>query len=772
MKLKLLALLVFSSFWGYAQITIDESLTVQQLVEDVLINSDCAEVSNFLSSTGTDFGDDNGIAAFDANGSDFSFEAGVILSSGNVANAPGPNFDINSDGGGGWPGDTDLETYTTATQTNNASWIQFDFMASISQISFDFLMVSEEYDQNFECDFSDAFAFILTDQTTGDVINLAVLPGTNIPIEVTNIRPEVPGQCPAVNEEYFGRYNFEPSPNTLPFISAAEAPIDFNGQTQVLTAMADVVIGNPYTIKLVVADQQDTAFDIAVFLGANSFNIGNVDLGDDISIGNGTAACVGDIINLEIELIENANYQWFKDGVAIEGETTNLLDVTEDGLYGIEVTFAIGDCVASDEVLIEFRQVAEFDLGEAQFLCEGDQIILDATPSNLDDLVVVFYKWFKDGVEIAGETTEFLTVSEFGLYSCQVIGNGCPITDEVEIAPVVFAVDLGGDQEVCDQESVTIIAELDGNIDPTIATYLWSTGEVTPGITVEENGDYSVTVTYNSCVETGTANITFSENPIINLGGDFESCFNTEDVLDASPSNYDPAEASYVWSLDGVEIAGETTNTLFVNQLGTYTVVVTVGICSSTDTVTITPRTDLSVELGADFKACPNVPTTLTAITNEEDASFVWFKNDTQLSEETNNTLVFSIPETDSGIQIFTVQMTVGDCVTSTDISVIPYEVDVCTISQGISPNGDGMNDEIDLEFLADRSGPFTMEVFNRHGMSVFTKSNYINDFKGISSDGVELPTGTYYYVITFETPDAEFGPVKTGWVYINKDAN
>lgn len=48
--------------------------------------------------------------------------------------------------------------------------------------------------------FSDAFAFLLTD-SEGNTTNLAVLPGTNTPILVTNIHP-FNGFCPAINEEF------------------------------------------------------------------------------------------------------------------------------------------------------------------------------------------------------------------------------------------------------------------------------------------------------------------------------------------------------------------------------------------------------------------------------------------------------------------------------------------------------------------------------------------------------------------------------------------
>jgi len=344
---------------GYSQITIDETLTTQQLVEDILIDSPCAIVSNFIQYTGTDEGDVNGIAAFDANGSGFPFAAGIILSSGNVASAPGPNSTLLSEGGAGWGGDLDLEAVTTATNTQNASFIQFNFVPQISNISFDFLMASEEYNQVFECAFSDAFAFILTDNITGITQNLAVLPGTTTPIEVTNIRYEVIGQCAAINEIYFGQYNFQPITNPLaPSVPAALAPINFNGQTVELTAIGTVVPGNSYTIKLVVADQQDTLFDISVYLEAGSFNIG-VDLGPDATIMNGNPACQGTPYTIGVTPTMGSTYTWYKFNPAtgmfevIPGAIFSTYNVTSNGTYRIEVTSASG-CMAMDDIEIEF----------------------------------------------------------------------------------------------------------------------------------------------------------------------------------------------------------------------------------------------------------------------------------------------------------------------------------------------------------------------------------------------------------------------------------
>ncbi|MGV6829779.1 MAG: choice-of-anchor L domain-containing protein [Flavobacteriales bacterium] len=738
---------------------INESFTTQELVEDILFDSNCVALSNFSQSTGTNFGDVNGIAAFNSNGSDFPYQTGIVLSSGNVQNVPGPNLDIHSDGGFDWPGDADLEANTTATDTNNASYIQFDFTPSIDQISFNFLLASEEYNQLFECEYSDAFAFILTDQNTGVVQNLAVLPGTNIPIEVTNIHPDVPGLCNAINEEYFDKYNFSPYNNEN------EATIDFNGQIISLQAVGDVIVGNQYTIKLVMADETDTAYDSAVFIEAGSFNVGDVNLGDDITIANGNAVCDYDEITIGIDPIENATYKWFKDDVEIVGETSNTLVVTEEGLYRIEVAFSENqDCISLDEILVEFLPSPIFDLGEDQVICDTDQYIIETNVSNLDELTNVTYKWFLEGIELAGETQSTLTISQSGLYTVEVTGNGCSITDEVTISIELFTVSLGEDLNLCGEVSTDLTAEVTGE-NAGDATFLWSPGgETTQTITVTTAGTYTVEVTVNNCVTTESINVIIGEYPNIELGDSFETCFDQQIILDASPSNYDPDEVTYEWSLDGVILTDQNQAVLEATEYGIYSVIVTFGFCSSEDSITISPRADLEISLNPNFKTCPNEIHTITSNTNENGVSYQWFENGDLISGETGSSIDISIDEDTFNTQIYTVVISKGNCTGTASIEVSLYDNNNCVITQGISPNGDGFNDNFDLEFLNDQSGIKKLSVFNRLGTLVYEQNNYVNQWYGQTNDGNNLPVGTYFYVIELTTDD----PI-TGWIYINK---
>lgn len=530
-KLDLMKRLLLSLLWLLpagiiAQITIDESFTAQELVDDILIGGSCAETSNFISSTGTDFGSVNGIAAFNANGSDFPFESGIILSSGTVADAPGPNLTIQ--GSGGWPGDADLEANTSATLTNDASFIQFNFTPFTEDLSFNFIMASEEYNQNFECLFSDAFAFILTDLTTNTSENLAVLPGTTVPIEVTNIRPAVTGICEAVNEEFFDRYNFQP------FNDENTAATNFNGQTVSLEATSTVIVGNPYTIKLVVADQEDTLFDIAVFLEAGSFNIGTTNLGDDFLIADGTALCEGATVILDATDPDALSYTWFLNDTEIAGETMPTLEATLPGLYRVEVVLTDPvDCVITDSIIIEFIDETAVNIGEDIVACED---ALEMFDTGLSEVGATFV-WTLDGTTIAGETGSSILASSSGVYEVTVTFDaGCSFSDNalstVNTLPVV---DLGDDINNCLVDPITLDGTL-ANVDPALVMYQWAfnggiiAGETSATLEISFPGTYEVFVTVEGCTGSDMIIVTLA-NP------DGSDCSMNDLCLDALPVN-------------------------------------------------------------------------------------------------------------------------------------------------------------------------------------------------------------------------------------------
>jgi gliding motility-associated-like protein len=629
---------------------------------------------------------------FKRGNTNFPFEEGIILSSGFAVSAEGPNISGGtSDSSLGWEGDIDIKTlldneYGSNVDTNNATVFEFTFSTSLDQVSFEFIFASEEYEDDFECVdlFRDGFAFLVKGPGIPDDsgapfggTNIASVTGSNnVPVSTASIHRDTflcGFEIPGVN--YFPEFYVT---NSAP----ATNEIEFDGLTVALTtATVQVIPDEIYTLKMVIADRGDSSFDSAVFLNAGSLNIGNVDLGDDILAGDPEAKCEGEIITLDAGENPGASFQWFRDGVEIPGATNQTLDVSESGLYGVEVVLQSNpDCILSDEVLIEFIDAPDFDLGEDQLICEAEQVVLDATPQNIGELANISYVWLRDGSVIPGEDQPTLVVTETGQYTAEVTGNECTVADVVFIELVSFTVDIGDVIEPCGDDTFEIVPLIEG-ADPAGATYLWSTGETTPTITVSEDGIYSVEVTIDGCTESDEVTINFRTLPQIELGEDLTKCAQDIIILDATPLNGSGASFTYTWFKDGGELPSETAATIEVQEAGIYTV-------------------------------------------------------------EVN----------DDG------------CVASDTIDVTFYENENCVVTQGISPNGDGLNDNLDLEFLNDRSGIVKIAIYNRLGKLVYEKENYINEWGGQTDDGTELPVGTYFYIIQLETDE----PL-SGWIYLNR---
>lgn len=325
-------------------IAVDDTYTAQQLVENVLISSTCATVSNFAVSGGNFGTGEQSYGYFNAGSSGFPFPEGIVLSTSRAITTQGPNNSLLSEDAGNWFGDTDLEQALGISNTSDATILEFDFIPLTSQISFDYIFASEEYHDAAPCHYSDGFAFLLKEVgSASSYQNLALIPSTTIPVKVTTVHPLIAAGngCPAQNEAYFGSYN----PSVW--------PINFNGQTIVMTAKADVIPGTTYHIKLVIADETNPEYDSAIFLKGGSFSVGT-DLGPDRLIATNNPICYGDTYTLDATESGTNSYKWFKDGAEIFGETNPIYTVTAPGIYKVEITINSTTCIATGEVTIEY----------------------------------------------------------------------------------------------------------------------------------------------------------------------------------------------------------------------------------------------------------------------------------------------------------------------------------------------------------------------------------------------------------------------------------
>jgi len=181
--------------------------------------------------------------------------SGILLTTGVVGNAVGPNDQGGVGTNWGAPGDVDLGDLVNFS-TCDACTLEFDFVAVSENISFNYVFASEEYPEFFCTEFNDIFAFFISGPNPAggvyDNENIALIPNTSIPVTINNLGP---GFCQGVNNSdlYF--------PN-----QANNFNIQYDGWTVPLMATANVVPCEVYHFKLGVTDVGDCLLDSFVRL--------------------------------------------------------------------------------------------------------------------------------------------------------------------------------------------------------------------------------------------------------------------------------------------------------------------------------------------------------------------------------------------------------------------------------------------------------------------------------------------------------------------------
>ena len=186
------------------------------------------------------------------------------------------------------------ETGADFANTNNSSMANLPVLSQIStaplfdvmyyritfrpfgdSIRFRYVFASEEYPEYACTSFNDIFAFFLDGPVPGGTsyqqTNIALIPGTSLPVAINNIHPANPVQnCVAFNEDYFVNNN---GSNTQPV---------YDGFTVPFIAEAAVVPCETYQMTIAIADAGDGIFDSSVFLEGSSFG-GAIDVSTSFS---------------------------------------------------------------------------------------------------------------------------------------------------------------------------------------------------------------------------------------------------------------------------------------------------------------------------------------------------------------------------------------------------------------------------------------------------------------------------------------------------------
>lgn len=292
-----------------------------------------------------------------------------------------------------------------------------------------------------------------------------------------------------------------------------------------------------------------------------------------VNIGADTAICGA--FNLTLDAGNpGATYTWST------GANTQTISVSSAGTY--YVTAANGTCSDMDSIVI--TSVLPPSVGNDTTICEGQPLVLDPGPGTA-------YNWS------TGAVTQTISVSSSGIYWVDVSNGNCVQRDSIDVTVTPLPViSLGNDTLLCPNAQLTLNAGNPG------ALYAWSTGENTQNIIIDSSGTYSVFVTQSSCSSRDTINVAYA--PPVYLGEDLSLCGLFEVSLSAPVT----AGGSYLWS------TGATSQSIDINNGGSYWVQVSSGNCVLTDTIEVT---------GAPGEGMIFIPNTFTPNGNAINATFM-----------------------------------------------------------------------------------------------------------------------------------------------------
>ena len=297
----ILAILCIVPMIALGQITVNTNQTNNALIQS--LGGTGVTISN-VNITGPN----NSFGQF-SNGANIGINQGLLLTSGSVQNAVGPNPAGNQNGvQNGAAGNGLLDGLVTGS-TQDACVVTFDIVPSGTSINFNYVFASEEYHQYVNSQFNDVFGFFISGPGITTPQNIAIIPGTNTPVAINTINN---GQTTACNS------NGSAATNPQLFNdNCGGAAISYNGFTNVLQAQANNLTPcQTYTITLAIADVGDDRLDSGVFIQQGTFSSDNSIVDFHFEHENGT-------IDTEFNLCEDV----FLDGTATSNTGSFFMDI-------------------------------------------------------------------------------------------------------------------------------------------------------------------------------------------------------------------------------------------------------------------------------------------------------------------------------------------------------------------------------------------------------------------------------------------------------------
>lgn len=772
MKFFLISILSLLTFSSFAQLVTNGGMSASQLVQNVLLGQG-VDVFNVSYS-----GSSQAIGTFNSTNANVGITEGIIMTTGTISsNAQGPLGPNNSEKAGK---DNNVSGYSklsqlVGTNTYNAALLEFDFIPYSDTVRFKYVFASEEYLEYVGSQFNDVFAFFISGPGISGMKNMAIIPGTSLPVTINNVNH-------MQNTAYF-QYNGDG--NTAPYNSNPYY-IQYDGFTKPLEAVSKVQCGETYHLVIAIADVGDAIYDSGIFLEKNSLNsIQPVQVsyhlvedpyGDGVTMAQGCSSAIVTVtrsgnninqpltipINISGTAIQGLDYSsiptsiYFAPGQTTVSFTINAL--SNPGLTGtvnILLKFLIEDPCGNEEyqtveLFIKPLEPVTVTVDDVEKMCKDDEVIL--TANALGGGGSYTYQWSTNEttpeITVNPTSTQTYTVSVTDDCLNQTVSATATVTVPV-LAPLT--INLTPDiTEQCPFIEHDLVVEAMGGAGD--YTYLWIDGNgkkfsIDPSVTVKTGTTttYMVYVT-DKCGEMDSAAVTItilSPPLLLDITPKQQICPGDSVQLTVYPTggfgNY-----YYFWPH-----SGETTASVWVNPTETtrYNVIVkddcqTFQVSTYTTVVVVQPTADFAILTNPKFE---DLPITFENM-SEGGNTYYWDFGDGSTSSDIHPNNVY----TDTGTYIITLIVEdVNGCRDTITKPIRILEEFYLYIPNSFSPDGNRFNNTFKVSAIG--VVDFQIRIFNRWGELLFEAKDVNFEWDGIYDNKMSRD-GTYVWKIDYRS--------------------
>lgn len=499
--------------------------------------------------------------------------------------------------------------------------------------------------------------------------------------------------------------------------------------------------------------------------------IGGTGAGIAISAPSQTLLCPTDSETLSIDQTDASwSYQWYKNDTAILGAIGTTYTV-DGGVVGFEGDYAVE--ISGTGICTE-RSAAVSMSNPGSFTVTRDNpqniVVLPAQQQTLSvstNASAPTYKWFRNDVEITGETNNTLDITEEGTYYAQITetGGSCGSSRKnsdttIAVSPASFevVVDYADNYTSCVTTSivlevVTINSVATNGTKTDVTTdlidafaYQWQkegtdiAGQNGKSISLasnQENGNYKLDAsidTYNE--SSNTLSVQLLTSDAVTISSTSSVYCSASDIVSLS-SSLDLTTEIYEWQLDGA-VVSTTDISLDVSAAGTYRLVLDRDGCQLvSNEVTISPLDDNLITLEPSGSIVIPEGTSRTISANGG-TTYRWMDaNNAEISTSDSASI------TEPGTYTLIASIDNCDVVKQFEVSIL----DTFKVPNVISVNGDGINDQWVIPNSYSNRDDVNVIIYNGQGQEIINEFNYKNNWPQTSTAFARQNMVFYYKI-------------------------